>query len=52
MSEFSSSETGFDRFLEAGAFAFAALRVVCVVFLDAAFGLGAAAAFFGAALVF
>jgi hypothetical protein len=52
MSEFSASDSGFGRFFVVGALVFVTLSVVCAVFLGAALGLGAAAAFFAGAFAF
>lgn len=49
LSEFSSSDVGFARFFAATVFGF---NVVWTVFFGAAFGLGAAATFLGAAFAF
>jgi len=52
MSEFSSSDSGFERFFVAGFAVFVILRVDWANFLGAALGFEAAAAFLGAAFGF
>jgi hypothetical protein len=52
MSEFSASDSGFGRFFITGAFVLVTFSVVCVLFLGAALGLGAAAVFFTGAFAF